>query len=73
VETQEADVGKLENELRVVREELGGDHAGDWQKLHALADRERELDALLARRLAEWETASAALAAARADTQSAPS
>ncbi len=60
VETLEADVSKLETELASVRAELAGDHAGDWQKLHALADRERELDALLARRLAEWEAASAA-------------
>jgi ATP-binding cassette subfamily F protein 3 len=60
VETLEADVSKLEAELAAVRAELSGDHAGDWQKLHALADRERELDALLAKRLAEWETASAA-------------
>ena len=43
-----------------VRADLAGDHAGDWQKLHALAERERELDALLARRIAEWEAASAA-------------
>jgi hypothetical protein len=28
--------------------------------LHTVADRERELDALLAKRLAEWEAASAA-------------
>jgi len=62
VETLEADVAKLEGELAAVRSELGGDHAGDWQKLHALADRERELDALVARRMSEWETASAALA-----------
>ena len=60
VETLEADVSKLEAELAAVRAELGADHAGDWQKLHALADRERELDALLARRIAEWEAASAA-------------
>jgi len=73
VETLEVDVGKLEAELRAVRQELAADHAGDWQKLHTLADRERELDALLTRRLNEWETASAALAAARADTQSASS
>ncbi|HET6150468.1 MAG TPA: ABC-F family ATP-binding cassette domain-containing protein [Polyangia bacterium] len=73
VEILEADVGKLESDLRAVRAELGGDHAGDWQKLHALADRERELDALLARRMSEWESASAALAAARVDTQSAQS
>jgi ATP-binding cassette subfamily F protein 3 len=59
VETLEADVSKLETELAAVRAELAGDHAGDWQKLHALADRERELDALLTRRMAEWEEASA--------------
>ncbi|MES1158042.1 MAG: multidrug ABC transporter ATP-binding protein, partial [Haliangium ochraceum] len=60
VETLEADVSKLETDLAAVRAELAGDHAGDWQKLHALAERERELDALLARRIAEWEAASAA-------------
>jgi ATP-binding cassette subfamily F protein 3 len=58
VETLEADVSKLEAELAAVRAELGADHGGDWQKLHTLADRERELDALLAKRLAEWEAAS---------------
>jgi len=61
VETLEADVSKLEAELAAVRQELGSDHGGDWQKLHTLADRERELDALLAKRIAEWETASAGL------------
>jgi ATP-binding cassette subfamily F protein 3 len=60
VETLEADVSKLEKELASVRADLVGDHAGDWQKLHALAERERELDALLTRRMAEWEAASAA-------------
>ena len=59
VETLEADVSKLEAELAAVRQELGADHAGDWQKLHTLADREREFDALLAKRSAEWEAASA--------------
>jgi hypothetical protein len=54
-------VGKLETELAAIRADLAGDHAGDWQKLHTLADRERELDALLARRISEWESASAAL------------
>jgi ATP-binding cassette subfamily F protein 3 len=66
VETLEGDVGKVETELAGVREELAGDHAGDWQKLHQLADRERELDALLARRMSEWEAAGTALAKARA-------
>jgi ATP-binding cassette subfamily F protein 3 len=65
VETLEADVGKLEAELRTVREGLTADHAGDWQKLHTLADRERELDALLARKMNEWETASAALSSSQ--------
>ncbi|HEY4394845.1 MAG TPA: ABC-F family ATP-binding cassette domain-containing protein [Polyangia bacterium] len=60
VETLEADVSKLEAELRAVRADLVADHAGDWQKLHALAERERVLDALLARRMAEWEAATAA-------------
>jgi ATP-binding cassette subfamily F protein 3 len=67
VETLEADVGKLEADLAAVRAELAGDHAGDWQKLHTLADRERELDALLARRMGEWEAAGTALAKARAN------
>jgi ATP-binding cassette, subfamily F, member 3 len=60
VETLEADVSKLETELAAVRAELAADHGGDWQKLHTLADRERELDALLTKRMAEWEAASAA-------------
>jgi ATP-binding cassette subfamily F protein 3 len=68
VETLEADVGKLEADLAAVRAELAGDHAGDWQKLHQLADRERELDALLARRMTEWEAAGTALARAREQT-----
>jgi len=61
VETLEADVAKLEADLAEIRRELAGDHGGDWQKLHALSDREREVDALLARRMSEWETATAAL------------
>jgi ATP-binding cassette subfamily F protein 3 len=61
VETLEADVSKLEGELAAVRAELAADHGGDWQKLHTLADRERELDALLTKRMAEWEAASAAV------------
>jgi ATPase subunit of ABC transporter with duplicated ATPase domains len=61
VETLEADVSKLETELAAVRAELAADHGGDWQKLHTLADRERDLDALLTKRMAEWEAASAAV------------
>ncbi|MBC8132153.1 MAG: ABC-F family ATP-binding cassette domain-containing protein [Deltaproteobacteria bacterium] len=61
IETLEGDVAKLETELDQVRVALTTDHGGEWQKLHTLADRERELVALLARRMAEWEGASAAL------------
>jgi ATP-binding cassette subfamily F protein 3 len=62
IETLEGDVAKLEAELAEIRRALTADHGGDWQKLHTLSDREREVDALLARRMSEWETASAALA-----------
>jgi len=61
IETLEDDIGKLEAELAEVRAALASDHAGDWQKLHTLADRERQLDHLLARRMAEWETASSSV------------
>ena len=64
METLEADVGKLEAELQRCAPSWPAITPGDWQKLHTLADRERELDALLARRMAEWEAASAALAKA---------
>jgi ATP-binding cassette subfamily F protein 3 len=63
VETLEAEVGKLEAELATLRADLAGDHQGDWQKLHTLADRERDVGELLTRRMAEWESAAAALAA----------
>jgi hypothetical protein len=61
VETLEAEVGRLEGELTALRAELAADHQGDWQKLHALADKELQVSELLARRLAEWEAASHAL------------
>jgi ATP-binding cassette subfamily F protein 3 len=62
VETLEGEVGKLEAELQALRAELAGDHQGDWQKLHKLADREREVGDLLARKMTEWEATAAALA-----------
>jgi ATP-binding cassette subfamily F protein 3 len=62
VQSLEEEVARLERELGTVRAELGGDHAGDWKKLHELADRERSLDELLRRRMQEWEAAAAQLA-----------
>jgi ATP-binding cassette subfamily F protein 3 len=62
VETLEADVARLEQEVTALRADLAADHQGDWQKLHTLADREREVGERLARRMAEWEAAAKALA-----------
>jgi ATP-binding cassette subfamily F protein 3 len=62
VQSLEEEVARLERELATLRSELGGDHAGDWKKLHELADRERTLDELLRRRMQEWEAAAAELA-----------
>jgi ATP-binding cassette subfamily F protein 3 len=61
VESLEAEVLRIETELSTLRAQLAADHGGDWQKLHALADRERELGELLGRRMADWEKAAAEL------------
>ena len=61
VESLETEVSRIESELSSLREQLAADHGGDWQKLHAMADRERELGELLGRRMADWEKASAEL------------
>jgi ATP-binding cassette subfamily F protein 3 len=63
VESLEGEVAKLETELAALRAELAGDHQGDWQKLHTLADRERETGERLARKMSDWEAAAAELAA----------
>jgi ATP-binding cassette, subfamily F, member 3 len=61
VESLEAEVMRIETELSTLRAQLAADHGGDWQKLHALADRERELGEILSRRMADWEKAAAEL------------
>ena len=63
VESLEAEVARIETELSSLRAQLAADHGGDWQKLHSLADRERELGDLLGRRMTDWEKASAELQA----------
>ncbi len=68
VESLEAEVARLEGELQGLRAELAADHHGDWQKLHAMADRERELDELLAKRMGDWEKACAELEAVDKET-----
>ena len=62
VQSLEEEVARLEKQLGELRAQLGGEHGGDWQKLHELADKERTVSELLARRMDEWEKASAALA-----------
>jgi ATP-binding cassette subfamily F protein 3 len=61
VETLEAEIARVEAEVLQLRGQLTADHGGDWQKLHAMADRERELGELLGKRMADWEKASAEL------------
>ena len=59
----EEEIARVEGNLVELRAKLGADHGGDWKKLHELADKEKDLDALLAKRMADWERASAELQA----------
>jgi ATP-binding cassette subfamily F protein 3 len=63
VASLEEEIARVETELQALRAQLALDHGGDWKKLHQLADQERELDALLAKRMTDWEKASADLQA----------
>ena len=67
VQTLEEEVARLEKQLAELRAQLAGEHGGDWQKLHELADKERSVSELLARRMDEWEKA-AALSGDQRDT-----
>ena len=61
VASLEEEIARVEGELSTLRAKLAEDHGGDWKQLHELADKERELDTLLTRRMADWEKASAEL------------
>jgi ATP-binding cassette subfamily F protein 3 len=63
VASLEEEIARVEGDLAALRAKLSEDHGGDWHKLHELADRERELDTLLAKRMADWEKASSELQA----------
>jgi len=65
VASLEEEIARVESDLGGLRTKLGEDHGGNWQKLHELADKERELDTLLAKRMSDWERASAELQAFR--------
>jgi ATP-binding cassette subfamily F protein 3 len=67
VQSLEEEVARLEQQLGELRAQLSAEHGGDWQKLHELADKERAVSELLARRMDEWEKASAALAGGARD------
>jgi ATP-binding cassette subfamily F protein 3 len=61
VASLEEEIARVEGDLAALRTKLSEDHGGDWKKLHELADKERELDSLLGKRMADWEKASAEL------------
>jgi ATP-binding cassette subfamily F protein 3 len=61
VASLEEEIARVEGDLATLRAQLAQDHGGDWHKLHELADKERDLDALLGKRMADWEKASAEL------------
>jgi len=61
VASLEEEIARVESDLAALRAKLSEDHGGNWQKLHELADKERELDTLLAKRMSDWEKASAEL------------
>jgi ATP-binding cassette subfamily F protein 3 len=63
VASLEEEIARVESELATLRAKLGEDHQGNWQKLHELADKEHGFDSLLAKRMADWEKASAELQA----------
>ncbi|HEX7509429.1 MAG TPA: ABC-F family ATP-binding cassette domain-containing protein [Polyangia bacterium] len=63
VTSLEEEIARVEGALATLRVKLGEDHGGNWQQLHQLADQERDLDTLLARRMSDWEKASAELQA----------
>jgi ATP-binding cassette, subfamily F, member 3 len=55
------EIARLTAENAAVRAELAGDHGGNFQKLHELAERDQTLSELLDKRRNELETARAAL------------
>jgi ATP-binding cassette, subfamily F, member 3 len=57
----EDEIAGLEARLAEVRARLASAHGGEWQKLHAIVEEERSLDASLTARLAEWEQLSVAV------------
>ena len=63
VASLEEEIARVESDLSTLRAKLSESHEGNWQKLHELADKERDLDSLLAKRMADWERASAELQA----------
>jgi hypothetical protein len=63
VASLEEEVARVESDLVALRTKLSENHGGNWQKLHELADKERDLDSLLGKRMSDWEKASAELQA----------
>jgi hypothetical protein len=57
----EDQIAVLEKRLTELNEELTADPAGDWERIHRLANQEQEVRARLERRYAEWERVSTRL------------
>jgi len=51
----EKEIAEFEERQKALAAQLAEDPAGDWERLHALANEEQELRARLERRYAEWE------------------
>ncbi len=52
----EDEISAVELQIGKLREELGGEHGGDWQRLHGLVAEQKILEEKLAGLMAEWET-----------------
>ncbi len=55
----EGEIAELEARSKTLQELLAKDPAGDWEKLHKLANEEQEVRARIERRYREWERLSA--------------
>ena len=51
----EVKVAEAEKQLEAARQQLAGDHAGDWQRLNTLVADERKLSDRVRSLMAEWE------------------
>ena len=51
----EQKIAETEKQVETLREQLAGDHGGDWQRLNGLVAEERKLSERLSSMMGEWE------------------